>query len=415
MLMPLADYQAEHLFLLVGENPLPNYVAARTLLTQGGKVYFVYSHRTTEQKSLLKKELEKDAIKNFDYVDLGNDESNANVIRNGLQKKLKDIPQDKKIGLNYTGGTKAMAVHAYLTVRDWREKAIFSYLNPRKLKMSIDQPNNSPIELDVPSLDLSLEKLFNLHGLYLLKNFPPSSQPILPELAKEIAKIYQVSVQEKLDKKFKDWCGNPRAIDKSEDWRSKCPELYDRLGKYIDFTSGEITSETEEAGFKTYSGRGDSLFRPWLEGFWLESYILQEILERWQNIGISAEKVMMSFNVTDRIDKISTKNKPKDAKFELDIAFIKNYQLFAITCTTINRDSECKEKLFEGLLRAKELGGDEARLALICCHDRPDEIQDEIKRFGLKDTKIKVFGREDLADIGNQIAAWVDDVEREAN
>ncbi|WP_071879786.1 hypothetical protein [Microcystis aeruginosa] len=69
--MPLADYQAEHLFLLVGENPLPNYVAARTLLTQGGKVYFVYSHRTTEQKSLLKKELENDAIKNFDYVDLG--------------------------------------------------------------------------------------------------------------------------------------------------------------------------------------------------------------------------------------------------------------------------------------------------------------------------------------------------------
>ncbi|MBC1195840.1 hypothetical protein H0901_11345 [Microcystis aeruginosa BLCCF158] len=75
--MPLADYQAEHLFLLVGENPLPNYVAPRTLLTQGGKAYFVYSHRTTEQKSLLKKELENDAIKNFDYVDLGNDESNA--------------------------------------------------------------------------------------------------------------------------------------------------------------------------------------------------------------------------------------------------------------------------------------------------------------------------------------------------
>jgi hypothetical protein len=412
--MQLADHQAEHLFLLVGENPLHNYVAARTLLKPGGTLYFVYSDRTKNQKDSLLEELQKDSLKNFDYVDLGNDESKANVIRTRIEKKLDKIPPDKSIGLNYTGGTKAMAVHAYLTVQAHRNHAVFSYLDPRKLKMCIDRLDNSPIELDAPSLDMSLENLFNLHGLYLLKNFPPSSQPILPELAKEIAKIYQVSVQEKLDKKFKDWCGNPRAIDESEDWRSKCPELYDRLGKYIDFTSGEISSETKQAEFRAYSGKGDSLFRPWLEGFWLESYILQEILERWQNIGISAEKVMMSFNVTDRIDKISTKNKPKDAKFELDIAFIKNYQLFAITCTTQSKDSECKEKLFEGLLRARELGGDEARLALICCHDNPDAIQDEIKRFGFQDTKIKVFGREDLANIGDRIADWVTDIERDA-
>jgi Domain of unknown function (DUF1887) len=309
-----------------------------------------------------------------------------------------------------------MAVHAYLTVRDLRNNTIFSYLDPRKLKMCIDRLDNSPEPLDI-SIDMSLENLFNLHGLYLLKNFPPSSQPILPELAKEIAKIYQVSVkggEKSLDKKFKEWCAKPQVINESDDWRSKLPELYDMLGKYIDLTSGEITSETKQAGFRAYSGKGDSLFLTWLQGLWLESFVLQEILDQSQNIGIRDEKVMMSFNVTDRIDKISTKNKPEDAKFELDIAFVKNYQLFAITCTTQSKDSECKEKLFEGLLRARELGGDEARLALICCHDNPDAIQDEIKRFGLKNTKIKVFGREDLADIGDRIADWVAYIERDA-
>jgi len=34
-------HQVDRLFLLIGENPLPNYVAARTLLKDGGKAYLV--------------------------------------------------------------------------------------------------------------------------------------------------------------------------------------------------------------------------------------------------------------------------------------------------------------------------------------------------------------------------------------
>ncbi|AFZ28138.1 hypothetical protein Cylst_6172 [Cylindrospermum stagnale PCC 7417] len=34
----LNDYKVKHLFLLVGENPLPNYIAARTLLENDGTV-----------------------------------------------------------------------------------------------------------------------------------------------------------------------------------------------------------------------------------------------------------------------------------------------------------------------------------------------------------------------------------------
>ena len=36
-------YRTPVLFVLVGENPLPNYVAARLLLEPGGRLYLVHS------------------------------------------------------------------------------------------------------------------------------------------------------------------------------------------------------------------------------------------------------------------------------------------------------------------------------------------------------------------------------------
>ena len=35
--------QSEHLFLLIGKNPLPNWVAARLLLRDEGRLYLVHS------------------------------------------------------------------------------------------------------------------------------------------------------------------------------------------------------------------------------------------------------------------------------------------------------------------------------------------------------------------------------------
>ena len=42
------DLRSDHLFLLLGENPLPNWVAARLLLKEGGQVYLVHSPHTKE-------------------------------------------------------------------------------------------------------------------------------------------------------------------------------------------------------------------------------------------------------------------------------------------------------------------------------------------------------------------------------
>ena len=49
----LDEFKVDYLFLLIGENPLPNYIAARTLLKDKGTVYLVFTNQTKKQKNSL--------------------------------------------------------------------------------------------------------------------------------------------------------------------------------------------------------------------------------------------------------------------------------------------------------------------------------------------------------------------------
>ncbi|MBN3885080.1 MAG: hypothetical protein HWQ44_19580 [Nostoc sp. JL34] len=166
-------YKVDHLFLLIGENPLPNYVAAKLLLKEGGKPYLVFSEYTEKPAERLKEILD---LSDNEMVPLNNNESNAYEIKKRIREKIKEIkkyfPDKNSFGLNYTGGTKAMAAHAYQALLSPDDKdltiqlnpaPVFSYLDSRSLKILIDQTNN-PIPLDIPKepLELSLEKLVRI-------------------------------------------------------------------------------------------------------------------------------------------------------------------------------------------------------------------------------------------------------------
>jgi hypothetical protein len=193
------DYKVDHLFLLIGENPLPNYVAAKTLLADGGKPYLVFTEHTQNPAECLKDAL---GLSDKEMWSLDNNESNAAEIKKKIReivKEIQDNPDNAKkqqFGLNYTGGTKAMAVHAYQALLQPRleeptyklnPEPIFSYLDSRNLKMLIDQKTN-PVPLDIPKkqLDFTLEKLFKLHGFTLSKS--PKKDVTIPELVEAIIK-----------------------------------------------------------------------------------------------------------------------------------------------------------------------------------------------------------------------------------
>ncbi|MEG3892168.1 DUF1887 family CARF protein [Microcoleus sp. Z1_A1] len=417
-------YKVDHLFLLIGENPLPNYVAARLLLNPGGTPYLVYTTGTEKPAKCLQTILSREPIglKTAQLVPLNDGEADAYQIQKAIRSKLETI-KDGKIGLNYTGGTKAMAVHAYRAVFSKKSPdTVFSYLDPRKLKMCIDSENTpiKPIKVKPEVIPVELAKVFQIHGWTWQDKSDPIDKPELPEAAKAFAEFHNNGDLVQL---WRDWCNEvlrKAARDEKDKnkWKkeTKLTEIstlsLEKLKSKENIMStlshlgvvGENLSlhAIKEKGIKSLESACK-----WLDGEWLEHYVLQQVQEIPEDLSIYDSAT--SFWIRNPID-------PKNTKFQFDVAFMRGYQLFAISCTTIARKSDCKSKLFEAYIRARQLGGDEARVALVCCASEKDvnALETEIVNVfnpapesGQRNHKIAVFGRDDLMDLASRIAEWI--------
>jgi hypothetical protein len=451
----LDKYKVDHLFLLIGENPLPNYVAAKTLLAEGGTPYLVFTEHTQKPAERLQDAL---GLGENEMVSLDKNESNPCEIKKRILDKIKEILHNsdnankKQFGLNYTGGTKAMAVHTYqallqLRLEDPTDKLnlepIFSYLDSRNLKMLIDQQTN-PAPLDIPKepLDFSLDKLFKLHGFNLSKS--PKTKVTLRELVEAIVKHKS---------EWKNWCLKVLSLEartkielgeitnannqiekivKLGDWKNAThlrkialplQELPEEITKIL-----EQNELLDDNGCLSIQKIEDSKLIPkprqtqeypkeickWLEGVWLEDYVLQKLKDIQQQkkteideqIKQEEEKLIdevgMSFNFPENADI---------GHFEFDVAFLRGYQLFALSCTTDTEPGLCKLKLFEAYRRARQMGGDEARVALVCCYNKPEKIKQGFMSQ-IKDNKVNVFGLSDLADLSEKLKTWIQEVDK---
>lgn len=438
------EYQVDHLFLLIGENPLPNYVAARLLLQQGGTPYLVYTTGTKGPAKRLQKILDEEfgSQGRTQLVPLEAYESDAYQIQTRIQEALKDL--NGQVGLNYTGGTKAMAVHAYRaifkTMQEKQQKAVFSYLDPRRLEMCVDREEGDRIRLkiDPEDLEVKIAKIFQIHGWQWLSE--PDYTPTSPEAASAFAQFH---ANPALGKLWREWCNRvlrkatrnqqdkwlkekglekvaPLSLEIPSDSETTQqaslkdhPEIIEAL-KALGYSDGANTislQDVQKNGFKDLSN-----LCKWLDGEWLEDYTFQQV-----------QKVSEEFKIYESAasfwikDPASTE---KRTKFQFDVAFTRGYQLFAISCTTIDEKPGCKQKLFEAYIRARQLGGDEARVALVCCANKKDTnaLKTEITNVFKSnpdsniqgDTKLTVFGCEDLLNLSDKIEQWIWDNDAEA-
>jgi hypothetical protein len=431
----LHPYQTQHLILLIGENPLPNFVAARLLLQSGGTAHLAHTTGTQRQANQLKMVLEEDEIHCQD-LPLGDSESNASVIQDKIKQRINNLPGS--IGLHYTGGTKAMAVHAYQTIREHDSNAVFSYLDSRRLELCIDQVSSDPKRFRITP-DMLQTKILSLMGLHgLEQQSSPTDKPVCLDAALAFLHFHQ---NESAANEWRKWCdfhfkGNGgwkkntvlKAIDIAGDDFFKSPEggNLENDGKSID--SFDISNYTEiiaalrclgvENKFcikdiKEYGKfqKPDHVWK-WLDGCWIEHYVLSQVqkISEQQKISDSAN----SFFIRDPI-------KSNISKFEVDVIFTRGYQLFAISCTTSDDRGLCKSKLFEAYVRAQQLGGAEARVALVCCANSDDvnllktQIINVFKPIGIEpeDYRVEVFGRDDLLNLSDKISEWIQNVDRD--
>lgn len=489
-------YKVDHLFLLVGENPLPNYIAAKMLLKEkegdkeGGTVYLVHSTDTSGKADCLKRMLTPIKI---ETISLEKKEAAPHFIWSKIKNKVEELAQkypSHNFGLNYTGGTKAMSVHSYRGLFDASsvENPVFSYLDARSLKMLIDRENDPP-KLEPVNEKLLLEEIFDLHDLRWESNKKPVPDPILPELAIEFAKLHTAP---RLVIAWRWWCDNvlipstkilKRKQNKPPEWEWKKDDQIDKVSLSSELAVHKLNEALQESfrqtegckslletfqqeNFQTVkelvnfhnalwvpeyiphiekvtkllvqggylgeseielslkkmaeiskqiaetSKQSDNKEKPylekskdasrWLDGLWLEHYTLHQVQTLSQsNPGLINDSAM-SFKVKDA-----------KKKFEFDVAFVKDYQLFALSCTTDANKGLCKSKLFEAYIRARQLGGDQARVALVCCYDKPKDLADEIKgdtEVHKKDPKIAVFGCKELENLHVHLKNWIEEI-----
>lgn len=400
-----------HLLILVGRNPLPNYVSALTLGTPGHTaITLVHTDGTVGQRVVL-----EELLGHHGFVSVFSrrvEEANPSHIYNQLRSLT--LADAGLVMLDYTGGTKAMAVHACRALRDRAalpasEGGLANlrccYLDARTLALRIEDSRGAvsgmlAIGTAVP---VQLETLLKLHGLGELRR-QMHHEPVWPAVAAALAQLHQ----------------DPADAD---DWRSFCgrhlrdPQRYRllRLARLRDLSTdsfplaAQVVAEeltegaalpqllapiAERAGF----ARGSDEFARWLYGSWLEHYVLAQVL------AISQAEQIHDAAVTIN-PLLPEPSQGRRSDFEFDVCFVRGYQLFAISCTTSDRRDRCKSKLMEAVVRAQQIGGAEARVGLVCCYDQPEELRSEVQE--LLGSRASVFGRTDLVRLATRLQTWI--------
>lgn len=406
----LARFRVEHLFLLVGSNPLPNYVAAQLLAIPPAELVLVYSDGVVQHRDRLTRELGKKGYTRIAHVRV--EESNPTDVLNRIAHEARG--RSGSVGLHYTGGTKAMSVHAYRALEQTvgrvgnNQRLFYSYLDARHLRLWVEGTaltGSHPISVR-SALKVSIQEMLDLHGLTKLKTDMRTNSH-WSRVSQSLAAIHADGTRAT---RWRDW-GTGLLRDSTPK-----RELLDakKLGHYTtdDFPFQEVRDALQEelpeltfpVTFRELAASGQlskpsKSFAQWFDGAWLEHYVF-DCLDHVRNRG--------------KIDDVALNINPllgrSDSEFEFDVGCTRGYQLFALSCTTAGLVRYCKPKLLEAVVRAQQLGGAEARIALVCCAEPEDveRLRTQVVDL-LGENRVRVFGRQDLLQLEDRLEEWLDE------
>lgn len=422
--------KADILVLLIGENPMPNAVSAKLLVEQEGKTILLFSKKVKQIAERLDAFFRKYKCP-YPAEKCQVDESNPWDIQHKLTKLLSKSEDNSslRLGLNYTGGTKPMAVHAYQAIKKWsenrRNEVFYTYLDPRKMRMIIhhdDLTTPPSYHSVIDEFDFMFEDMMELHR-WTLKD-PVNEDPVLPETANLIAKEvcaetndWKTWIEEEFYIKIfklpdEKWDEKKAHVLKNILYRKKknknklkkitidlgtrsekLKEIETQLKFETGYTKKDMMTIGDIFELTTIPNVNDAV--KWIDGCWLESLVLQSLKELCKKLNLHD----VCMNIKPKLTE--------DTDFEFDVIAIRGYQLFAFSCTTADRKFLNKPKLFECFIRAHQMGGDEACLALVSCDPEPMRIERELEGALPLGSRIKVFGKPDLLQLKDRISEWI--------
>ncbi len=369
------------LILLIGSNPLPNYIvgnylikkerAEKDVLPEPDKTILVYSDDTEKFAKRISNKLGIQP----EYVDLKRDEREPAVIVKGIQDKLDLIAKAgliSTIHLNYTGGTKPMSLYAHIAVSGWigkdrkkdKIKVILSDIDPKNHKIVLREKPDYPLDGDLlDHVKPDMKTILDLHGMKTDEDNPGQeiscfSLEITDQFAKE---AIEESIKKTKDNKREkaihqelmriDISLKGRTDEEKEKYLEKnSDKLNEIMAKTKTFFSYLI--EDFEKRKNIIQCPNLSFIKFFKEGGWLEDFVLNTLikLKKSSNLHEIRKNVRANYNQRDT---------------ELDVIAIRGYKLFLVSCTTYDGIKIVKEKAFEAIYRAEQLGGEHAKAIVI--------------------------------------------------
>ncbi len=338
----MPQYSFEHLVLLIGTNPLPNFVVAEHFLKQDipiKKIWLVHSEEndlqagTKEQTDNLEKLLrtrweqeQSHSTLQFPLEKISlSDVSHATQIRTDLKKMWDKLEKSSSVHLNYTGGTKSMSTHVYAALQKadpHGQHTSYSYLDARNFRL-IDDEQGVVVDDLRKDVQLTFAEMIGLHD-------------------------------------FVQW--NQK---KNPDFSQALKDLEERL--------------KHDQSLKN------------IDGLLFEEYISKKIETTTKSRFHNQQPIEQNWEIR--------KSDWGNNNFELDVILLHGYQLTGISCATSSDKKQCKHKGFEIILRIRQIGGDEAK-AIVATGMKSNDtrlVQKELMYdTGGNKKNIQVLGRDDL-------------------
>ena len=331
-----------HLILLIGTNPLPNFVVADYFLRNNRNIqsiWLIHSEEnrlqagTYEQAKNLEMLLQKRWQKHhanlrfpLEKISLTDVSDAGTILREIETKMLKGWQSNQSFHLNYTGGTKAMAIHVCKRMQDFQKLGHhqFSYLDANNFRLVVDEFGVVVDDLR-KEVKLTFNELISLHGFQKVK--------------------------------------------------AKNGNLNDSLAfqTFKKFLDDQSYSKMETK-----------------DGYDFENYIFLKLSEKFKSRLTNGGEIQSNWLI---------KYPTWQVYFELDIILLNGYHLAGISCTVSADKHACKSRGFEVILRTRQIGGDEARAILITRSNRNQTriLQDElVYETGENQQNILVLGVDDL-------------------
>jgi hypothetical protein len=366
------------LILLVGSNPLPNYLT--TIALNPHRVYLVYSSETFSIMERLDAGI-KDAFKRLRgecdssltkqiYV---SDPTSSCEVSQTIGDLIKSIGKIDSIHLNYTGGTKVMSSQALLKFYEMGGSSDqASYLDEKFRRLRFD----SGREQRLGSLDLDLDRILQLHNIKAKSRSIVPNQPTKEDVI-EITRHACKSL-ENVQKLY-----NEILRLKALDLENAKKEPFIPRMHGLNLSHSQIPADS-------FTRKDLDAWSKFLGGEWLEEWVAHLIRES----GILSKSITVGVN---------GKRIGSGRKLEVDVAVVKKQRSYFISCTTDSSLQLCKSKAFEISVRSRQLGGDLSRAALVSLLSGSNSeglFMDQIRAdvddaWGAENTMV-VFGHEDL-------------------